>query len=96
LKDLFQVDSLASVTKVAAMKLIDELLQSTAPAGPGNGATARHSVSQVNAYLACPLKYRFSMWTRSRDRGGSPPWPSAHPSTPPSSGSIGNGSLVES
>ena len=42
LKDLFQVDSLASVTKVAAMKLIDELLQSAAPAGPGNGATARH------------------------------------------------------
>ncbi len=42
LKDLFQVDALTSVTKVAAMKLIDELLQSAAPAGTGNGATGRH------------------------------------------------------
>ena len=43
LKDLFQVDALAKVTKVAAMKLIDELLQSAAP-GNGertNGAAAR-------------------------------------------------------
>lgn len=42
LKDLFQVDALTSVTKVAAMKLIDELLQSAAPAGAGNGAASRH------------------------------------------------------
>ena len=44
LKDLFQVDSLSKVTKVAAMKLIDELLQTAAP-GNGertNGAAARH------------------------------------------------------
>ena len=43
LKDLFQVDALTSVTKVAAMKLIDELLQSAA-LGNGertNGAAAR-------------------------------------------------------
>ena len=43
LKDLFQVDSLSSVTKVAATKMIDELLQSAAPGnGAGNGAAARH------------------------------------------------------
>ena len=42
LKDLFQVDALTSVTKVAAIKLIDELLQSAAPAGTGNGAASRH------------------------------------------------------
>src|SRR5207244_2836867 len=43
LKDLFQVDALAKVTKVAAMKLIDQLVQSAAP-GNGertNGAAAR-------------------------------------------------------
>ena len=44
LKDLFQVDSLTAVTKVAAMKMIDELLQSAAPGngGGGNGAGVRH------------------------------------------------------
>lgn len=41
LKDLFQVDSLSSVTKVAATTMIDELL-AAAPAGTGNGASARH------------------------------------------------------
>ena len=33
LKDLFQVDSLGAITKVAAMKMIDQLLN----AAPGNG-----------------------------------------------------------
>jgi len=43
LKDLFEVGALAEVTKAAAGKMIDELLQSAAPAagGGGNGA-ARH------------------------------------------------------
>jgi len=44
LVDLFQVSRLAEVTKAAAAKMIDELLQSAAPAngGGGNGAAARH------------------------------------------------------
>jgi hypothetical protein len=44
LKDLFQVDSLGSVTKLAATKMIDELLQSAAPGNGegGHGAAARH------------------------------------------------------
>jgi hypothetical protein len=43
LKDLFEVGGLAEVTKTGAAKMIDELLQTTAPAngGGGNGA-ARH------------------------------------------------------
>ena len=43
LKDLFQVDSLASVTKVAATKMIDQLLAS-APGngGGGHGAASHH------------------------------------------------------
>ncbi len=42
LKDLFQVDSLSSVTKAAAMRMIDELLKTAAPGngGGGNGAAA--------------------------------------------------------
>jgi hypothetical protein len=44
LKDLLEVGSLADATKLAATQLIDELLQSSAPAtgGGGNGADARH------------------------------------------------------
>lgn len=38
LKDLFMVDSLAKVTKVAATKMIDELLK-PAPAGAADGGT---------------------------------------------------------
>jgi len=45
LKDLFQVDSLSAVTKPAAMRMIDELLKTSAP-GQGGGrnsaATAGH------------------------------------------------------
>src|ERR1043166_3207453 len=36
-----------------------------------------------------------STWTRSRAPGGSPPWPSGHRSTPPSSGSTRNDSPDE-
>jgi len=53
------------------------------------------SVSQVNTYLGCPLKYRFQYVDKIRDRGASPPWPSVHQSTPPSSGSTWNGSPIE-
>ena len=43
LKDLFQVDSLSAVTKIAATKMIDDLLKAAAPGngGGGNGAYAR-------------------------------------------------------
>ena len=42
LKDLFEVSDLAEITKVAATKMIDELLQTSAPGnGGGNGAPAR-------------------------------------------------------
>ena len=43
LKDLFQVDSLSAVTKIAATKMIDDLLKAAAPGngGGGNGADAR-------------------------------------------------------
>jgi hypothetical protein len=43
LKDIFEVSALTEITKVAATKMIDELLQSSAPErGGGNGAAARH------------------------------------------------------
>ena len=42
LKDLFQVGSLSEITKLSATKMIDELLQASAPErGGGNGAAAR-------------------------------------------------------
>ena len=43
LKDIFEVSVLTEITKVAATKMIDELLQTSAPGnGGGNGAPARH------------------------------------------------------
>jgi len=43
LKDLFEVSALSEITKVAAMKMIDELLQTSAPGnGGGNGSASRH------------------------------------------------------
>ena len=41
MKDLFMVESLSAVTKVAATKMIDELLH-PAPAGESRGGTAHH------------------------------------------------------
>jgi hypothetical protein len=43
LKDIFEVSSLTEITKLRATKMIDELLQSAAPApgGGGNGAATR-------------------------------------------------------
>ena len=42
LKDIFEVSNLTEITKVAATKMIDELLQTSAPGnGGGNGAPAR-------------------------------------------------------
>jgi len=42
LKDLFEVSALSEITKTAAMKMIDELLQASAPGnGGGNGTTSR-------------------------------------------------------
>ena len=42
LKDIFEVSALTEITKVAATKMIDELLQTSAPGnGGGNGAPAR-------------------------------------------------------
>jgi hypothetical protein len=43
LKDLFEVGSLSEITKTAAMRMIDELLQTSAPGnGGGNGSASRH------------------------------------------------------
>ena len=43
LKDLFEVSALSEITKIAAMKMIDELLQTSAPGnGGGNGSASRH------------------------------------------------------
>jgi hypothetical protein len=44
IKEIFVVSNLSEITKVAATKMIDELLQSAAPesGGGGNGAAARH------------------------------------------------------
>jgi len=42
LKDIFEVGSLSEITKNAAMKMIDELLQTSAPGnGGGNGTASR-------------------------------------------------------
>ena len=42
LKDLFEVSALSEITKTAAMKMIDELLQTSAPGnGGGNGPASR-------------------------------------------------------
>ena len=43
IKELFEVSALSEITKVAATKMIDELLQTSAPQkqGGGNGAAAR-------------------------------------------------------
>lgn len=42
LKDLFEVSALSEITKTAAMKMIDELLQTSAPGnGSGNGTASR-------------------------------------------------------
>ena len=42
LKDIFEVSALTEITKSAAMKMIDELLQTSAPErGGGNGAETR-------------------------------------------------------
>ncbi len=43
LKDIFEVSALSEITKTAAMKMIDELLQTSAPGnGGGNGSASRH------------------------------------------------------
>ena len=43
LKDIFEVSALSEITKTAAMKMIDELLQTSAPGnGGGNGPASRH------------------------------------------------------
>ena len=43
LKDIFEVSALSEITKSAAMKMIDELLQTSAPGnGGGNGPASRH------------------------------------------------------
>ena len=42
LKDIFEVSALAEITKVAAMKMIDELVNAAPERGGGNGADARH------------------------------------------------------
>ena len=43
LKDIFEVSALSEITKSAAMKMIDELLQTSAPGnGGGNGSASRH------------------------------------------------------
>jgi len=44
LKDIFEVSALTEITKVAATKMIDELLQTSAPGngGGGNGAASHH------------------------------------------------------
>lgn len=43
IKEIFEVSALSEITKVAATKMIDELLQTSAPGnGGGNGAPARH------------------------------------------------------
>ena len=42
LKDIFDVSALSEITKTAAMKMIDDLLQTSAPGnGGGNGTTSR-------------------------------------------------------
>lgn len=42
LKDIFEVSALSEITKTAAMKMIDELLQTSAPGnGGGNGSASR-------------------------------------------------------
>jgi len=42
LKDIFEVSALSEITKTAAMKMIDELLQTSAPGnGGGNGTASR-------------------------------------------------------
>ena len=42
LKDIFEVTALPEITKVAATKMIDELLNPAPERGGGNGAEARH------------------------------------------------------
>jgi len=42
LKDIFEVSALAEITKVAAMKMIDQLVNAAPERGGGNGADARH------------------------------------------------------
>ena len=44
IKEIFEVSNLNEITKVSATKMIDELLQTSAPGngGGGNGAPARH------------------------------------------------------
>jgi hypothetical protein len=44
LKEIFEVSALSEITKAAATQMIDQLLQTSAPAtgGGGNGAAARH------------------------------------------------------
>ena len=43
LKDIFEVSALSEITKTAAMKMIDELLQTSAPGnGGGSGPASRH------------------------------------------------------
>ena len=44
LKDLFEVSDLSEITKTAAMKMIDELLQTSAPGNGGGNGTASRSV----------------------------------------------------
>jgi hypothetical protein len=42
LKEIFEVSALSEITKTAAMKMIDELLQTSAPGnGGGNGTASR-------------------------------------------------------
>ncbi len=42
LKDIFEVSALAEITKVAATKMIDQLVNPAPERGGGNGADARH------------------------------------------------------
>jgi hypothetical protein len=43
IKELFEVSALSEITKTAAMRMIDELLQTSAPGnGGGNGAASHH------------------------------------------------------
>jgi hypothetical protein len=43
IKEIFEVSALSEITKTAAMKMIDELLQTSAPGnGGGNGPASRH------------------------------------------------------
>ena len=87
LKDLFEVDSLTAVTKLQATELIDELLKGTAPRVEKGVEQRTLSISQIQTYLGCPLKYRFQYLDKLPARVVRRLSPSAPRSTPRSSGS---------